>query len=140
MPLDAVRSLWITKAVPAVTALVVTMTAFSQPPPGDLAGRYSSLRMDEESGNVVGVEMVVLRGGGGLSAVVRGGEGAPGAPLVVRLDVSGNDIEFAVPTACSCGLQAGRYRGTVSEAGVTLNGPSSFGQRFLPRSGYLRSR
>lgn len=123
-----------------LAAVCASAAALAQPSTEEITGRYSNVRVVEGTGAIVGVELLVLSGGAGMSVMVRSSDETSGAPMLLRLDVRGNDIEFAVPASCPCGLQEGRYHGTVSEAGITLNGPSSFGQRFLARSGYLRER
>jgi hypothetical protein len=117
----------------ALVALSISYNSSSQPIAKELTGIFSTLRVSERSGDVEGVEVFVVGGGLGLSVVVQGSEGAPGVPLVLNPQIRGNEIEFQVPRSCPCGLQEGRYRGTVTSSGITLNGPANFGQRFLPR-------
>jgi len=117
------------------TSLLGISVAAEAPTSGtSLTGIYTSLKTGERSGDIVGVEMFVLRGGSGLYGVLQGSEGAPGKPIVVSLRSSGSSVRFSIPAACDCGLVQGEYVAELSRTEAKLKGPGNFGERRLPRA------
>lgn len=101
---------------------------------GPPTGIYSSLAASEWSGDLVGLELFVLRGATGHFAVIQGSEGAPGDPITVPLQINGNSIRFSIPGKCACALPEGIYEAQLSRTGARLRGPGTFGERQLPRT------
>lgn len=97
-------------------------------------GIYSSLAASERSGDLVGVELFVLRGATGHFGVLQGSEGAPGNPITVPLQVTGNSVRFLIPPGCACALPEGAYEAQLSQTSARLRGPGNFGERELPRT------
>jgi hypothetical protein len=126
-------------ALVSLFALAMVQSAFVSATSGPLdngespTGIYSTFRISPRSGDIVGMEIIVLRGTGALHAVVQASEGAPGTPLIVPLDVKGNDLLFSIPVACSCGLAQGSYAATVSKAGLELRRSGQKEKVLLPR-------
>lgn len=119
----------------STTVLLLPALAMEPPvPAAPLPGMYSSLTGSQRSGDVVGMELFVVPGGSGLHGVLQGSEGAPGVPVVVPLQSSGNVIRFSIPPNCSCALPAGDYTAELSRAGAKVRGPGQFGERQLART------
>ena len=125
---------WIVSRAPAMIAgLLLAQSGLAQPVPQGITGIFSTLRVSEQSGDIVGVELMVLGSSSGVSVVVQGSEGAPGTPLVLPAALRGSVVQFDVPPSCACGMLQGTYRAEIDEGGITLAGPSGGGARFLPR-------
>lgn len=103
-------------------------------PPGPPTGIYSSLAASGRSGDIVGLEFFVIQGATGHFAVIQGSEGAPGDPITVPLQVSGNAVRFSIPGKCACGLPEGLYEAQLSQTSARLRGPGTFGEKQLPRA------
>jgi hypothetical protein len=77
-------------------------------------GLFTNMTWHAGGGDVVGVEVFVVRTRAGYSAVVQTSEGVPEVPRVVPADVEGNRITFALPL----GDGLVRFSGTVSPTGL----------------------
>ena len=118
----------------ALAASSFVQVAATQPGSQGVTGIFSTFRVSERSGDIVGMELMLLGGADGLYAVVQGSEGAPGTPVVVRVAVRGDTIEFEVPVSCPCGMLDGTYRGQVDADGIALEGPGNRPVRRIPRT------
>jgi hypothetical protein len=58
---------------------------------------FSSMEYIEESGDVVGVEVLVVRAGSGACVSYQRAEGAPGPLRVVQAAVRGDSLVFRIP-------------------------------------------
>lgn len=124
-----------------LVSLMSAQVGMAQPIPQGLTGIFSTLRVSERSGDIVGMELMVVGGANGVYVVAQGSEGAPGTPLVVEAALRGNTIEFEVPMSCPCALLQGTYRGEISATGIRLEGPGNVEPRLLPRGdSYWQSR
>lgn len=125
----------------APVILLTAMAAEQSRSGGPLPGMYSSLASSQHSGDLVGMEIFVVPGANGLYGVLQGSEGAPGTPIVVPLQVTGNSVRFSIPPSCSCALPSGEYVAELSRSGAKVRGPGQFGERQLPRtSSYWQGR
>lgn len=79
-------------------------------------GIYSDMYYNEESGDVVGVEMFVVYARGGYYVVFQESEGVPDPPVVVAALVQSDTITFVLPA--DKGRQD-RFRGVISPWGIT---------------------
>ena len=101
---------------------------------GVVTGIFSTFRLSEKSGDIVGAEIHIVPNPKGYSAIVQGSEGAPGFPEVVTLSVEGNTITFTISSNSASGLPPGKYIGRVTRKGLLLNGPTeSYKQYEMPR-------
>jgi hypothetical protein len=106
----------------------------TQSAPTGITGIFSTFRVSERTGDILGMELMVLGGSNGVAVVVQGSEGAPGTPVVLGAAIRANTIEFEVPASCPCAMLQGKYRGQIDADGIDLEGPGSGGPRHLPRS------
>ena len=97
----------------------------------EITGMFSSFRLSEQSGDIVGMEIHIVPDPIGYSAIVQGSEGAPGFPKAYSITRNGNIIIFTVPKASGTGLAPGKYKGTVSSKDLRLRGP--YKSYVLPR-------
>lgn len=88
----------------------------------DITGMFSSFKPGI-SGDLSGIEVHIVPNPIGYSAVVQGSEGAPGFPLSLRIEVSGNSFNFIVPSQSGSGLAPGKWRGVITDNELQLNGP-----------------
>ena len=101
----------------------------------DVTGLFSTLRLSEASGDLVGVEIHIVPNPVGYSAIVQGAEGAPGFPEVVTVTVQARTIDFVIPEGSGSGLPPGKYSGTIVREGLRLNGPTEHYNNYLiPRA------
>ena len=91
---------------------------------------FSSLSYGSESGDVGGMEVVLFPGDGHHWAVVMAAEGVPDTPQLVKAEVKGADVEF---TLTGEGSYAGKFKGKISNAGLTLWWPSGESMGLLKR-------
>jgi len=99
-----------------------------------VTGLFSTFRISEKSGDIVGAEIHIVPDPEGHSAIVQASEGAPGFPEVIRLSVRGNVIEFTVSPGSASGFPPGKYLGVITRKGLVLNGPTeNFKEYEMPR-------
>ena len=100
----------------------------------DVTGLFSTFRLSEKSGDIVGAEIHIVPNPIGYSAIVQASEGAPGFPEVVTLSVRGNTIEFTISPNSASGFPPGRYVGRITREHLLLDGPAeSFRKYKMPR-------
>jgi len=122
--------------LPTATAMLLTLflasasLAASPAPAARITGTFSSLAYSDESGDLGGTEITIVFGGSAHYAIVQCSEGSPGIPLVVKVQVQGQNVSFTIPKDSSSGCPEATYAGTVSAAG--LQGQfAGFGKREL---------
>jgi len=100
-----------------------------------ITGLFSTFRLSENSGDIVGAEIHIVPNPVGYSRIVQASEGAPGFPEVLSLTVKGNSIEFLVPRKSASGLPPGKYVGTITKDGLRLQGLSDHYKNYvMPRT------
>jgi hypothetical protein len=89
---------------------------------------FSSLSYGVESGDIGGIEVILLPGNSENHAwgVIVIAEGTPGTPQLVEVQVKGARIEFTLTG--QEGAYTGKFKGTISPAGLTLWWPT--GEKF----------
>ena len=96
-------------------------------------GLYSSMQASAESGDVGGMEVMIITDYSAeptaYYAVVQTAQGVPGTPVLVRARVRGENIEFTLPA--EGGDQPVRYSGMVTAAGLRLK--DSYGESRILR-------
>ncbi|HEV7475425.1 MAG TPA: hypothetical protein VGN90_15335 [Pyrinomonadaceae bacterium] len=104
--------------------LVVTLTALPQRrgvPPVRIEGAYDNLHVGPpESGDLEGMRIILIDGGGGIYAIVQEAEGGVElpAPALTKVTVKGTDINFTVKFPGHDETQT--FSGKVSAAGLRL--------------------
>lgn len=76
-------------------------------------GTYSSLKYNNESGDLLGYEVLIIPTDVGLKAIVQVAEGSPGQVYIVRVVEKGGNISFDIPL--SSGIResfSGRVEGS----------------------------
>lgn len=63
----------------------------------DLCGTYSNMHFNRETGDLSGLEIVIVKGFDGVYAMVQLAQGEAPAPLIVNLNLKGNKFRFKVP-------------------------------------------
>jgi hypothetical protein len=82
--------------------------------PSKPTGHFGRLEYHKESGDVVGLEVFIMRGRSGYVAVVQVAEGVPADPVVVPTKLDGATLSFEIPS----GKEILRYTGTVRPDGL----------------------
>lgn len=102
-------------------ASAVALTVFPQKmPPVRIEGTYENLTVGKESGDLVGMRVMLIDGGGGIHAVVQeagGGVELPD-PATAKVDVNGAKISFTIKLAGRD--EEEKFSGTVTTAGLRL--------------------
>lgn len=95
-------------------------------PPVRIEGTYENLTVGKESGDLVGMRVMLIDGGGGIHAIVQeagGGVELPD-PATAKVDVKGAKISFTIKLAGQDEEQ--KFSGTVTTAGLRLQrGPTT---------------
>jgi hypothetical protein len=104
-------------------SLLVTLTVFPQKrsnPSVAIEGTYENLTVGQGSGDLEGMRVILIDGGGGIYAIVQeaaGGVELP-APVLSEVTVKGNDISFAIKFPGQDEIQ--KFSGIVSASGLRL--------------------
>lgn len=111
--------------------LVFTLTAFAQRrgvPPVRIEGAYDNLTVGSQSGDLEGMRVILIDGGGGIYAIVQQAEGGVElpAPASTLVTVKGTDVSFSVKFPGHDESQM--FSGKVSASGLRLR---SDGQQFF---------
>lgn len=73
-----------------------------------LVGIYSDMARHQESGDVLGTEIIISKTKSGYFAVIQTSEGVPCKPVVVPVVIDGRKIRFSIPSnACYSGTLTG---------------------------------
>ncbi len=89
----------------------------------DITGFFSSFRVSERSGDLVGMELHVVPDPTGYSIVIHASEGAPAYPETYHVRVEGDKVAFTIPENTKCGLPPGKYRAKIKAKVLELTGP-----------------
>jgi hypothetical protein len=74
-----------------------------------ISGIYSNLTFNEEAGDLLGYEILILPSGKeGWCAVVQVSEGAPSIPFVTQVKVRGSSVSFEIPARFGGGTFVGK--------------------------------
>jgi len=115
------------------------LTIFPQKvPPVRIEGTYENLTVGKQSGDLVGMRVMLIDGGGGIYAIVQeagGGVELPD-PATAKVEVKGAKISFTIKLAGQDEEQ--KFSGTVTTAGLRLQrgptaGPNAEKPVFLKR-------
>ncbi len=104
-----------------IATLSLTATAQkSTVPPVSIEGRYDDLTVGKPSGDLEGMRVILIDGGGGIYAIVQQAEGGAElpAPALAEVNVKGTEINFSIQLAGHD--QAEKFSGKVSAAGLRL--------------------
>lgn len=99
-----------------VAALIGLVCGCSAAMAGAVPGIYSSLTYHRESGDLIGMEVMLVPSREGWSAVVQIAQGASVTPVVVSADVQGEKISFSLPENES-GYE-GKFVGHLTKEGI----------------------
>lgn len=119
-------------------SLVVTLTAFPQKrstPSVRIEGTYETLTVGKGSGDLEGMRVILIDGGGGIYAIVQeaaGGVELP-APALAEVTVKGADISFTIKFPGQDEVQT--FSGKVSASGLRLRRGNPGGQLFFLKRG-----
>jgi hypothetical protein len=97
-----------------------------------IPGMYSNLEYIEEAGDLLGMEVYLVYGGGeDCFAFVQCAGGEPAAPVLAPVQVSGSKVSFNLPkNQPECGTS---FTGVVSEAGLRGRFAGDQKDEWLPR-------
>ena len=89
-------------------------------PPVRIEGTYENLRVGEQSGDLLGMRVILIDGGGGIHAIVQEAEGGVELPdpAMTSVDVKGAKISFTIKFPGRDEAQT--FSGTVTTAGLRL--------------------
>lgn len=76
-----------------------------------VTGVYSDMEFNSESGDVVGVEVILVFSREGYFAIFQSAEGAPSVPVVVPASVKSEMVQFEVPVGNGVSV----FNGSVSK-------------------------
>jgi hypothetical protein len=96
----------------------------------DIYGTFSSYTYIEESGDIVGIELVVLPGFKHPEVVFQCAEGAPGETVLSAANVADDKLTFDIPQDNMC---RGHYIATLTKSGLRLTGDHLDKPELLPR-------
>lgn len=110
--------------------LIFTPAAFAQKSTVKIAGAYDNITVGQDSGDLEGMHVFLLEGGGAYYGVVQiasGGAELP-APALVKAKVKGTSINFTVPKAYGPDSEPETFMGTVTAVALKLknSGGDSF--------------
>ncbi|HWN09572.1 MAG TPA: hypothetical protein VNO50_09950 [Pyrinomonadaceae bacterium] len=95
-------------------------------PPVRIEGTYENLTVGKESGDLVGMRVMLIDGGGGIHAIVQeagGGVELPD-PATAKVDVNGAKVSFTIKLAGRDEEET--FSGTVTTAGLSIRrGPTT---------------
>ena len=122
--------------IKALLVGVISMTAVGTAPAQprvQVTGLFSNMHYVRETGDVVGLEVLLVVGtGGGYVAVAQMAEGTPLTPTVVPVVVSGTDVAFELPLDRTLKFSGRVTRpalvGTLDGKSVTLRRGKSYWQ------------
>jgi len=96
-----------------------------------ITGMYSNLELNDEGGDLLGMEVYLVSGTGEYFAVVQCAGGVPGRPVITSVQASGATISFKLPEGQpECGTS---FTGTISKKGLRGRFLGEEGDRWLPR-------
>ena len=76
-----------------------------------LVGIYSDMARHQESGDILGIEIIISETKSGYFAVVQTSEGAPCKPAVAAVVIQGKKIRINIPAdACYSGMLTGAVK------------------------------
>jgi len=85
-----------------------------------ITGIYSDLHYIPEAGDVIGMEIFIVYGGNkDYHAMIQVAEGAPEPPLLVKLKVTGSNVEFIQPEHAGSLSVLGNFKGKITARGLT---------------------
>lgn len=99
-----------------------------------VSGVYDNVTVGKGSGDLEGMQVILVEGAGQYYAIVQiasGGAELP-APVLVKANVKGTNIDFTVTEPDGQGSQPKKFTGSVTNAGLKLknsDGESSFLKR-----------
>lgn len=85
--------------------------------PFKITGIYSSLSFNEESGDLLGNELIVVFSKNGYVVIYQSSEGDPSVPVITQAIINGREISFLLPDTITT---QGIFTGEISSKG--LNG------------------
>ena len=103
----------------------------AQPHPVRVTGMFTDMRYNAAGGDVLGIEVFIVWGGGRWQAVVQCAGGEPAAPVVVPVRVTELTVSFTLPP----GLPECRtdFTGRISSTGLRGRFRGENADRWLPR-------
>ena len=104
----------------SLTSLTALTVAPQKMPPVRIEGTYDNLTVGKESGDLVGMRVMLIDGGGGIHAIVQeagGGVELPD-PATAKVDVKGAKISFTIKLAGHD--EEEKFSGTVTNTALRL--------------------
>lgn len=98
-----------------------------------ITGTYSDMCYNAEGGDVLGMELSIVGSREGYFVVFQASEGEPSVPVVVKVIVKDQEVEFSIPEAT---IFSGTFKGKVDNAGLrgNIEGYSGYASKlFLKR-------
>jgi hypothetical protein len=77
-----------------------------------VTGIFSNLEYNEEGGDLLGKEIIIILGKEDYFVVFEVSEGGPSDPVLTKAKITGNKIEFTIPEGQ---LVSGKFVGKISE-------------------------
>lgn len=94
--------------ITTILVLSHVMNASAGDMPLSLIGIYSDMARHQESGDIIGTEIIISKTKSGYFAVIQTSEGAPCKPVVAPVVIDGASIKINIPAdACYSGLLSG---------------------------------
>lgn len=121
-------------------ACILLLLALPSGADARISGIYSNLEFNEEGGDLLGFEILLLPTHGGWSAVVQVAEGELAVPFVAPVTVKGSTISFEIPDQFGAGVFVGEVStkeltGTFGRQKVRLRrGKSYWEQQSAPKA------
>jgi hypothetical protein len=101
----------------AVVSLFVLLSGASATPAGkDVVGTYTNLKFNQEGGDLLGVELRIVRTKKGYQGVLQFAEGRPEELILVDVQVEGKRVKFSIPDDDP---NAGSFSGVIENGALT---------------------
>lgn len=121
------------KAVIIFLMLLICIAAVAVDAAGvKVTGVFSDMHLNKKTGDVLGMEIIIIYSTKGYMVIFQSSEGLPSVPITVSASVHGNNIEFALPES---GGYSGVFKGKIGRAeliGQFENGQVNYkGERII---------
>lgn len=81
-----------------ILAIAFASNAFSSAGKTLITGVYSCMKFNGDGGDLIGIEVWLVRSGDGYSIVFQSSEGVPSPPIVANASFSSETLTFTVPS------------------------------------------
>jgi hypothetical protein len=104
------------KTLPVLLTMgLIATAAVEAQRPNNVTGTYTSLRFNQDGGDLLGQEVRIVFTRNGYRGVLQFAEGDAGDLIIVNVTIDGNKVRFVIPDASGYG---GEFNGTFQEGAI----------------------